>query len=195
MDIQELFSMAKAANTKAQIKILMSEDAICIRWIYDHAFGPEWRRNLPMSALGSDRDPYRAVREYIKMDALYMEGRGGTPDRTHNLFGTTAPASTIKPMRGPKIPPMRTSSVTVNVSGFAPAYARKDMKMVPVLEVTPADLFPGDVVETGINAAETVKGVGRLGNDYDVFWVSGGSNRFAADDKLRIVRPGRSRGN
>lgn len=98
MDIQELFSMAKAANTKAQIKILMSEDAICIRWIYDHAFGPEWRRTLPMSALGSDRDPYRAVREYIKMDALYMEGRGGTPDRTHSLFQTAAPVTSTLPI-------------------------------------------------------------------------------------------------
>lgn len=98
MDIQELFDMAKAANTKAKIRIFMSEETINIRWIHEQSLGSDWYRTLPMSALGSDRDPYRAVREYIKMDAMHMEGRGGVPDRTHPMFQTTAPAASTLPV-------------------------------------------------------------------------------------------------
>jgi hypothetical protein len=200
MNTKELYDMAQAANTCANVAVTLGPKCVTIVWHGDRSVhgttNPNWygsrhTRELPWSALGDDRDPYRAVREYMKMDAFYMEGIGGIPDRTHDMFQTTAPAGGIKPMRGPKIPPMR-PSVTVNVSGFSPNYRRKGdgLKMLPVLEVKPADLYPGDIVETGINAAETVKGVGRLGNDFDVFWVSGGSTRYAATDIVRMIRPG-----
>lgn len=212
MNIKELYEMAKAANRRAKVAIEVQEDGfVIVRW---YGMPPdsgltELSRAIPWSALDDDRAPYRAVREYLKMSAFYMEGMGGVPDKTHELFSTLAPPE-------PDTQTVERQKVNRRLEGMGlrqpvvglrrappdtPAVDREEAKrrleeagLRPTMSLTSSDLLPGDVVlATGRYRDKTVDTVEPVGCDYRVYWRAGGSTRYSHAHIHLVVRRGQDR--
>lgn len=191
MNIKELYEMAKAANRRAKVAIEVQEDGfVIVRW---YGMPPdsgltELSRAIPWSALEEDRAPYRAVREYLKMSAFYMEGMGGVPDKTHEMFATLAPPE-------PDTQTVERNKANRRLEGMGLRPPVVGLRRAPperqTLNLTSSDLLPGDVVlATGRFRDKAVEAVEAFGCDYFVHWRGGGSTRYGHAHVHQVVRRG-----